>query len=772
MERWNADALHGANGWIGQEQKSRMLLKLAPSAFRMTLLFRKLFFPCLLASLFFSVRAEETSKPLNFVNDIAPILTKADCNTGGCHAKAITGQRGFRLSLLGFEPEDDYEHIVKEGRGRRVFPQAPDQSLLLLKAANIVPHGGGKKLDPQSEGYQTLVRWIGEGMPYSSENDATLTAIEVEPKKLAMKVNTTQALKVVARYSDGSTRDVTAMSLFEANDRSMAEADATGLVKTLGLPGNVAVMVRYSGKVSTFSISIPLGAPVDALPPSKNFIDDLVFANLKEIGVPPSPVIDDATFLRRVTLDIAGRLPTIAETEAFLASTDPKKRDLAINQLLTTPDYADYFANKWTALLKNKREDAADITANFAFHAWMRDSLLANLPYDALVRQILGATGTIVSNPPVAWYKRVKEPNLQQEDVAQLFLGVRMQCAQCHHHPFERWSQRDYHALTAFFTQVGRKPTAIAGEDLIFHKRGTALVENKKTMEKVMPAALGQTPPKILPDEDPRLLLADWMGESSNPFFAKALVNRYWKHFFKRGLVEPEDDIRDTNPATNPELLDALAKHFIESDFDLKAVIRVITQSQTYQLSSMPNEHNSVDRQNFSHFYPKRLQAEVLLDSIDMLTGAKTDFADLPAGTRAISLPDNSYNRAAPFLKVFGRPEGASVCECERVQSSSLAQSLHLMNSAEVKGKLAFAGGRADRLSKSEAPVAETIREIYLAAFNREPSGEELSIAEDHIVKERLDAAGKPIAPAVAKKLAYEDLLWAILSTKEFLYNH
>jgi len=772
MERWNADALHGANGRIGQEQKSRMLLKTAPAAFRMTLLFRKFFFPCLLASLFFSVRAEETSKPLNFVNDIAPILTKADCNTGGCHAKAITGQRGFRLSLLGFEPEDDYEHIVKEGRGRRVFPQAPDQSLLLLKAANIVPHGGGKKLDPQSEGYQTLVRWISEGMPYSSENDATLTAIEVEPKKLAMKVNTTQALKVVARYSDGSTRDVTAMSLFEANDRSMAEADATGLVKTFDLPGNVAVMVRYSGKVSTFSISIPLGAPVDALPLSKNFIDDLVFANLKEIGVPPSPVIDDATFLRRVTLDIAGRLPTIAETEAFLASTDPKKRDLAINQLLTTPDYADYFANKWTALLKNKREDAADITANFAFHAWMRDSLLANLPYDALVRQILGATGTIVSNPPVAWYKRVKEPNLQQEDVAQLFLGVRMQCAQCHHHPFERWSQRDYHALTAFFTQVGRKPTAIAGEDLIFHKRGVALVENKKTMEKVMPAALGQTPPKILPDEDPRLLLADWMGESSNPFFAKALVNRYWKHFFKRGLVEPEDDIRDTNPATNPELLDALAKHFIESEFDLKAVIRVITQSQTYQLSAMPNEHNAVDRQNFSHFYPKRLQAEVLLDSIDMLTGAKTDFADLPPGTRAISLPDNSYNRAAPFLKVFGRPEGASVCECERVQSSSLAQSLHLMNSAEVKGKLAFAGGRADRLSKSEAPVAETIREIYLAAFNREPSGEELSLSEDHIVKERLDAAGKPIAPAVAKKLAYEDLLWAILSTKEFLYNH
>lgn len=738
----------------------------------MTHFLRWLPLPVVLALLSLSGRAEETAKTLNFVNDVAPIFTKADCNTGGCHAKSITGQRGFRLSLLGFEPQEDYEHIVKEARGRRVFPSAPEQSLLVLKAANIVPHGGGKRLDPDSEEYRTLVRWIAQGMPYASEKDPTLSEIEVMPKKLSMKTNSTQALKVVARYSDGSTRDVTGLALYEANDRSMAETDAKGLVKTLDLPGNVAVMVRYAGKVAVFSVSIPLGAPVDSLPPSKNFIDDLVFANLKAIGVPPSPVIDDSTYLRRVTLDIAGRLPTIEETEAFLADADPKKRDLAVDRLLKSPDYADYFANKWTALLKNKRESAADITANFAFHAWVRDNLLANVPYDDLVRQILGATGTIVSNPPVAWYKRVKEPNLQQEDVAQLFLGVRMQCAQCHHHPFERWSQRDYHALTAFFTQVGRKPTAVAGEDLIFHKRGIAQVEDKKTQEKVIPAALGQTPQQILPDEDPRLVLADWMGEPTNPFFAKALVNRYWKHFFSRGLVEPEDDIRDSNPATNPELLDALAKHFIESDFDLRAVIRAITQSQTYQLSAMPNEHNGIDVQNFSHFYPKRLQAEVLLDSIDRLTGAKSDFANLPPGTRAVSLPDNSYNRAAPFLKVFGRPEGASVCECERVQSSSLAQSLHLMNSSEVKGKLAYAGGRADRLSKSTAPVAESIREIYLAAFNREPTGEELSIAEDHIVKERLDAAGKPLPAPTAKKQAYEDLLWAIANTKEFLYNH
>ncbi|MGB3121801.1 MAG: DUF1549 and DUF1553 domain-containing protein [Verrucomicrobiales bacterium] len=716
--------------------------------------------------------AAESGRPINFVNDIVPVLTKADCNSGSCHAKAITGQRGFRLSLLGFEPEEDYEHIVKEGRGRRVFPPAPDQSLLLLKSANIVPHGGGKKLGPESEGYQTLVRWISEGMPYGSETDPKIAAIEVQPSRLTMKVNTTQALKVTARYSDGSSRDVTGMALYEANDKSMAGVTREGVVQTLDIPGNVAVMVRYSGLVSVFSISIPLGAPVGELPAPSNFIDEFVFANLKVIGVPPSAVCDDATFLRRVSLDIAGRLPTLEEVKAFQAVTDPKKRELAIDSLLASPDYADYFANKWTALLKNKREDAADITANFAFHAWMRDNLLANQPYDQMVRQILGATGTIVSNPPVAWYKRVKEPNQQLEDVAQLFLGVRMQCAQCHHHPFERWSQHDYYALSAFFSQVGRKPTAIAGEDLIFHKRGLAEVENKKTGKKVRPAALGQTPPEILPDEDPRLQLADWMAGKDNPFFAKALVNRYWKHFFKRGLVEPEDDIRDTNPATNPELLEALAKHFVESGFDLKAVVRVITRSRTYQLSAMPNEFNAIDSQNFSHFYPKRLQAEVLLDGIDLLTQAKTDFADLPPGTRAIALPDNSYNRAAPFLKVFGRPEGASVCECERVQSSSLAQSLHLMNSAEVKGKLAFASGRADRLSKADVPVAEGIKEIYLSAFGREPSGEEYSIAEDFLAKPRTDAAGKPVDALRSKRLAYEDLLWAILNTKEFLYNH
>ncbi len=711
-------------------------------------------------------------RPLGFVDDVVPILTKASCNSGGCHAKAGNGQNGFRLSLLGFEPREDYDHIVKEGHGRRVFPASPEQSLLLLKATNVVPHGGGKRLDPGSESYKRLVQWVGEGMAYGKETDPKLVSIEVQPKRNVMRIHGEQQLRVLAHYSDGHARDVTRLALYEPNDKGMAEAGEDGLVKIRDVPGNVAVMVRYQGTVSVYIASIPLGAPVEGIPASKNFIDALVFSNLKQVGVPPSSICDDATFLRRVSLDIAGHLPTLDEARSFLSSPDADKRDRLIESLLSSPDYADYFANKWAALLRNKRDDTSDITANFAFHSWIRDGLLANKPYDQMVRELLAATGTIADNPAVAWYKRVKEPQQQLEDVAQLFLGVRMQCAQCHHHPFERWSQDDYYGLAAFFSRVGRKPTATAGEDVIFHKRGIALVENKKTKLPVKPAVLGGTTLQISQDQDPRLTLAGWMSDKANPFFAKSLANRYWKHFFKRGLVEPEDDIRDTNPATNPELLDALAAHFVASGYDLKALVRAITQSHAYQLSALPNAYNGVDRQNFSHYYPKRLQAEVLLDAVDQLTGARTDFANLPPGTRAISLPDNSYNRSSPFLKVFGRPEGASVCECERVQSASLEQSLHLMNAADLKSKLGTPNGRADLLSRVDTPASETLRELYLAAYSREPRADERKVAEAYLARPRVDSQGKPLDPARAKRDAYEDLLWAIINTKEFLFNH
>jgi len=714
--------------------------------------------------------AAETPQKLSFLNDVAPVLTKASCNTGACHAKAGNGQNGFRLSLFGFEPEEDFEHIVKEDRGRRLFPAAPEHSLLLRKATNSLPHGGGLKISPDSEDYRVLLEWVRQGAPYGDAATPKVTRVEVLPANQTLKMHAEQQLRVLAHFSDGSQKDVTRHANYEPNDKNLAEVDEAGLVRTSDIPGNAAIMIRYQGKVATFSTSIPLGAAVEKTPSPANFVDELVFVNLRRLGIPPSPVCDDSTFLRRVSIDIAGHQPTMEEAHAFLADKSPDKRAKLVDSLLSSPGYADYFANKWAAILRNKRLDKGT-PASFAFHSWLRDGLLANKPYDVLIRELLAATGEAVSNPPVAWYNQVKTPEQQLEDVAQLFLGVRMNCAQCHHHPFERWSQNDYYALSAFFSQIGRRPTPIAGQSVIFHKRGIALGENKKTKAQVKPAGLGGPELEIPPDDDPRLRLADWMSDKANPFFAKSLVNRYWKHFFNRGLIEPEDDIRDTNPPSNPELLDALALHFKECNYDLKAVVRTITTSAAYQLDAMPNAVNAADRQNFSHFYPKRLNAEVLLDAVDQLTGSATDFADLPAGTRAIALPDNSYNKSSYFLTVFGRPEGDSVCECERVQSSSLSQSLHLMNAPEVKAKLSKAGGRAAALAKASDDNA-SIAEVYAAALSRTPRESELKTALEFLRRPRSDAKGVQLDPAKARTAAYEDLLWALINTKEFLYNH
>ncbi|WP_202908912.1 DUF1549 domain-containing protein [Roseimaritima ulvae] len=718
-------------------------------------------------------------RPLSFVNDIVPVLTKSGCNTGVCHAKAGGGQNGFQLSLLGFEPAQDYDAIVRGGRGRRLSPAAVEQSLLLRKAAGQLAHGGGVRIPADSVAYTTLRQWIAQGAPFQQDAEPTLTSIAVEPSRGVLAAGQKQPLQAVAHYSDGSVRDVTRLALYESNDPAMLEVDQQGLASALDVPGKAAVMVRYQGQVAVYSAAIPLGADAEEVPAANNFIDELVFANLRDLGIPPSPGCDDATFLRRVTLDIAGRLPTADETDAFLATSGEDRRQQAIEELLKSPDYADYFANKWTTLLKNRRDDGSDITSNFAFHAWVRDSLLANRPYDQIVRELLAATGTVMGNPAVAWYKRVKDPKQQIEDVAQLFLGVRMQCAQCHHHPFERWSQDDYYGLVAFFSRVGRKPSGVRGEDLIFHQRGVAGAKNPQSGETIAPRVLsglgsaGGSVGPIPPGQDPRLQLADWLQTKDNPFFAKAVVNRYWKHFFRRGLIEPEDDIRDTNPPTNPELLAALETHFINSGFDLKELVRVITNSAAYQLSSTPNEHNVVDRQNYSRFYPKRLQAEVLLDAIDDLTDSQTSFANLPIGTRAVALPDNSYNRSSPFLKVFGRPENESVCECERVQSASLAQSLHLLNAADIKSKLASAGGRADRLAKAaDLPLEQHIDELYQVAFSRSPTSEERATATEYLSQPRLNAAGKPIDATQAKRENLQDLLWALMNTKEFLFNH
>ncbi len=719
-----------------------------------------------------TVKSQEAFSQVSFVNDVVPVLTKAGCNSGVCHAKAGNGQNGFRLSLLGFESKEDFEYIVKDSRGRRLSLAAPESSLLLMKATAKLSHGGGVRFQETSSEYALLLDWIRNGAVYDGDSAPKLLSLEVQPSRATVLPGSEQQLQVIATYADQSQRDVTRSALFETNDNAMAEVTSQGLVKVFDLPGKASVMVRFQGKVSVFNASIPLGAAMDTLPDSNTFVDDAVFANLKELGIPPSPICDDATFLRRVSLDIAGRLPTDEERTRFSANVDRNKREQAIDDLLRSAEYADFFANKWTAMLKNRRDDASDITSNFAFHAWVRDSLLANKPYDQMVRELLAATGTVIANPPVVWYKRVKDPKQQVEDVAQLFLGVRMQCAQCHHHPFERWSQDDYYSFSAFFTQVGRKPTATRGEDMIFHKRGTAIATNIKSGRVLKPAALGDLMPAIAADEDPRLKLADWMSSPGNPFFAKAVVNRYWKHFFRRGLVEPEDDIRDTNPPSNPDLLVALEKHFIDSGFDLKNLIKLITGSSAYQLSSAPNQHNITDQQNYSRYYPRRLQAEVFLDAIDDLAGSRTEFPNLPGGTRAIALPDNSYNNASPFLKVFGRPENESVCECERIQSSSLAQSLHLINANDIKSKLSNPNGRAAKLAKSESSTVEGIRELYALAFAREPRPGELQAGVEFLAEPRIDAAEKTVDPMKAKQESFQDLIWALINTKEFLFNH
>ncbi|MBI3418321.1 MAG: DUF1553 domain-containing protein [Verrucomicrobia bacterium] len=717
------------------------------------------------------VEESQRISPVNFPNQITPIFTKLGCNGGGCHGKS-SGQNGFKLSLLGFEPTEDYEHLVKEARGRRLFPAAPEHSLLLEKGAGTLPHGGGKRLDTDSDDYKLLVRWIRQGMPYGTTNDPVVTCIEVFPKERTMVRDGEQQLVVTAHYSDGSTADVTRGALFEPNDKEMAKTDANGRVKVFEQPGDVAVMVRYQAKVAVFRATVPLGAPVENLPIAKNFIDELVFKKLKAIGLPPSPLSDDATFLRRVTIDVAGRLPTPEEAEKFLADKESTKRDRLIDRLLASGEYADYFANTWSSLLRNKRGDATHTRGTYAFHDWIRDAMFTNKPYDQFVRDVLGASGDIAQNPPVAWYRQVKNPTAQMEDTAQLFLGLRLQCAQCHHHPFEKWSQQDYYSFSAFFSQVGRKAGSQPGEETIFHKRGVATATNKKTKQPVKPAGLGAEPAQIAADDDPRQVLADWLTDKKNPFFAKALVNRYWKHFFNRGLVDPEDDMRETNPATNPELLDTLAKNFVESGYDLKNLVRTICRSQVYQLSSVPNEFNKIDRQNFSRYYPKRLTAEVLFDAINQVTKAESKFDGLPAGARAVSLPDNSFNAGSYFLTVFGRPESSSSCECERSQDASLAQSLHLLNSKDIQEKLANDSGRAALLANdSQRPDDQKIRELYEWVYSREPAPDELQFATSYLGKQ-LQKVGDEKQKQSAKRQAYEDTVWALLSTKEFLFNH
>lgn len=703
------------------------------------------------------VSGMETTQPVNFPNQIVPLFTKFGCNGGGCHGKAA-GQAGFKLSLLGFEPREDFEHLVHESRGRRVFPALPSQSLLLLKATGQSPHGGGQRIEADSDEYRLLQRWIAGGLAYGDEANLRVTGIEVVPPQSQLERHAQQQLSLIATYSDGSYEDITRTAQYESNNTDLANVDPRGLVTLNDRSGDVAIMARYQDQVAVFRASIPLGISVKVWPESRNVIDELVFSKLNSLGIPPSPVCDDATFIRRITLDLCGRLPTLEETQGFLADSHPLKYEATVERLLTSIDHAEFFAKKWSTILRNRRSSAGHQPGTFAFSDWLRDSFYDNKPYDQLVSELLTASGSMTTNPAVAWLREVATSEARVEDAAQLFLGQRLQCARCHHHPFEKWSQADYFHMAAFFSTVSRREGDTPEEPRFVARVATASAKHPKSGQDLLPAGLDAEPLAIPASVDPRQELAEWMTAPDNPFFARALVNRYWKHFFAVGMVEPEDDMRVTNPASNPELLDGLAEYFVEHDYDLRALLQLICTSTTYRLHSEANAHNLND-QSYARYYPKRLQAEVLLDAVDQVLLTHTPFAGLPAETRAVSLPDNSY--ASYFLDVFGKPDATTACECERSQEATLAQSLHLLNSKEMQAKLASDSGLAASLAASSDPLANKVEQLYLAALSRRPTSAESATAQAYIAQR----ADQP-------RTAYEDLVWAILNSKEFLFNH
>lgn len=701
--------------------------------------------------------------PVNFANQVVPIFTKQGCNAGGCHGKA-SGQNGFRLSLLGFEPHLDYETLVKEGRGRRLFPAAPDQSLLLLKSTARAPHGGGKRIDPNSSEYRLIRRWIAMGMPVGKSTDPTVAKIEVYPSQRIMARGTNQQIVVTAHYTDGSTEDVTRWAQFQSNDTEVAGIEPGGRVETRGLSGQAAIMARYQGQVAVFRATVPLGLPIANTPafPTNNVIDAAAAKQWKALGIVPSELCSDAEFIRRASLDITGSLPTNEEVKAFIAASDPAKRAKLIDRLLDSPEYASYFAIKWADILRNKREgNALYQHSTYNFYDWIRENLARNTPYDQFVRGILAANGTPETTPPVQWYRRLRATDAFVDDTAQVFLGMRLQCAKCHHHPFEQWSEHDYYGFAAFFSRIGRKPglqsQRTGRNDEVIYTTRSGTVTHPKTGEVMAPKGLGSKVVTVSAQQDPRQKLVDWMADPANPFFARAVVNRYWAHFFGRGIVEPMDDMRLTNPPSNPELLDGLAESFVKSGYDLKALVRAICTSRVYGLSSLPNEYNAKDKQSFARHYPKRMTAEVLLDSISRVSGVATAFAGLPAGTRAIELPDESVG--STFLDTFGRPKRDTPCECERVTDASLSQSLMLLNSSEVQAKLSSGGSRAEMLSKDARSDAVKIEELFWTAFARAPSSTETAAALEHLAKHSKD-----------KKVAYEDIIWALVNAKEFQF--
>jgi hypothetical protein len=701
-----------------------------------------------------------TPRQIDFRNEIVPILSRYGCNAGGCHGKA-SGQNGFKLSLFGFDVAHDYEQIVKQGHGRRVFPAAAERSLLLQKAVNQMPHGGGKRFDVGSDPYNLIKAWIAQGLPVSAQPIA-VQQLKVWPTERVFEPHESQQLAVIATYSDGSQRDVTRQASYSSNLEIVARVTENGLVIAGEQSGEAAIMAQFMGQVVVFTAGIPHGSPLAEIPnfAPQNYVDTLSLTKWKQFGIMPSPVCDDATFLRRVTLDVAGRLPTPEEVRQFLAEEAPDKRAKLIDRLLDSADYPAFFAMRWGTILRNSQLAGAT-QASYAFHNWLKDSIARNQPYDEFVRGIVAAAGEWQDAPAINWLWQNRDDQLHQTtaDVAQVFLGTRLQCARCHHHPFERFSQEDYYGLAGFFTRLGRKSF---GEPPPYFSAPTATTNEKNplTQKAPEPKFLDGEYAKFTSEQDPRQALVDWMAQPENPFFAKALVNRLWGHFFGRGIVHEVDDLRQTNPPSNPALLDALAKDFVEHKFDVKHLIRTMLNSRVYQLSSEPNDRNRQDRQYFARFYARRLVAEVLHDAVDQATGHKSKFSGMAAGAKAIDLPHEGFG--SYFLDTFDRPKRVTTCECERSAGATLSQVLLLSNSDEIENKISSGEAKIAKALAAKQSPEQIIEELYLSAFSRLPNKRELAATHSF-----LHNAG----PNESKK-ALEDILWTLLNSKEFMFNH
>jgi hypothetical protein len=695
--------------------------------------------------------------PISFKLDVMPVFMKAGCNAGSCHGTS-RGKDGFRLSLFGFDPDGDYYRLTREQIGRRVNLAYPEQSLIVQKGLGAVQHTGGVRFGTNSELCQTLVKWLADGAPKDPPEISKLTGIEIFPTSAIVEgSNAVQHFIVQARYSDGRVRDVTRSAVFLSNNDGCARVGENGTI-TSGQRGEAFIQARYGEfNVGAPFVVVQRGAP--AVWPDitgANYIDQAVYAKLRKLRLAPSDLCDDATFIRRATIDVAGRLPTVEEVRAFVADKEPARRERLLDRLLASKEFADIWVMKWAELLEiRSRDNAVYPKSAELYFEWLRDQLMTNAPLDRIVQELLTASGSNLRHPAANYYQIEPDTLKLAENTAQVFLGMRIQCAQCHNHPFDRWTMNDYYSFAAFFAQTGRKPGDDPRETVIFD-RGSGEIKHPVSGAAMHPKFLGGEMPEIK-GETRREALAKWITSPENPYFARNIANLVWSHFMGRGIVEPVDDARISNPPSNPELLDALAKRLVEYHYDLKRILGDICASRTYQLSTRANASNGSDERNFSKASIRRIRAEVLLDCISQVTETQDKFNGLPRGAHAVQIADG--NTGTYFLKTFGRASRTSVCSCEVKTDPNLSQALHLLNGDTLQTKIEQ-GGVVKKLLKEGRCRDEIIADLYLRCFSREPTPGELAKLQAFFKDDE-----KP-------ELVLNDVFWSLLNAKEFVFNH